>query len=231
LDSRTSAIIVAAGAGSRLSADLPKAFVSLAGMPMFAYSLRQFDDHAAIDELVLVAPASMQVRARSIIATLSLSKPVTVATGGEHRWQSVRNGLDACDTGADWVLVHDAARPFVSRAVVDALLAFRGRFRCAFTATPMVDTVRRVQGDTSVETLDRSALVRVGTPQLFHRQSLLEAFARTGDAAANITDEVMLMEQCGHAIGVAQGDPLNFKITTPHDLAMAEALCAAKIRN
>ena len=232
MNSRTSAIIVAAGAGTRLSADHPKAFVSLAGAPLFVYSLRRFDAHAAIDELVLVAPASMHARARSIIATLSPAKPATVVSGGEHRWQSVRNGLDACDASAEWVLVHDAARPFVSHAVINALLAFRERFRCAFTATPMVDTVRRVKGDTSVETLDRSALVRVGTPQLFHRQSLLEAFTRMGDAAAaNITDEVMLMERFGHAAGVAAGDPLNFKITTPEDLAMAEALCAAKIRN
>lgn len=229
MNSRTSAIIVAAGAGTRLSADHPKAFVSLAGAPLFVYSLRRFDAHAAIDELVLVAPASMHARARSIIATLSPAKPATVVSGGEHRWQSVRNGLDACDASAEWVLVHDAARPFVSHAVINALLAFRERFRCAFTATPMVDTVRRVKGDTSVETLDRSALVRVGTPQLFHRQSLHDAFARMSDAA--ITDEVMLMERTGHAVGVAAGDPLNFKITTPEDLAMAEALCAAKIRN
>jgi 2-C-methyl-D-erythritol 4-phosphate cytidylyltransferase len=221
-----SAIIVAAGSGTRLKASTPKAFINLGGQPLVTHSLACFDTHPAVGEIILVVHPHMIDECRHIVLKYSYVKPVTIVHGGEQRWQSARNGIDACSAGSDWVMIHDAARPFVSHPVIDALWATRQQYRCAVTATPVVDTIRRVEENRSVETIDRSKLVRVGTPQLFHRQSLIDAFRRNEQAAASITDEAMLMERSGIAVGIAPGDPLNFKITTPEDLAIAEALLA-----
>jgi 2-C-methyl-D-erythritol 4-phosphate cytidylyltransferase len=141
----------------------------------------------------------------------------------------VHNGVAASD--AEWVLVHDAARPFVTDAVIDSLLAKRSAYRCAVTATPLVDTIRSFRGDRCTGTIDRSTLVRVGTPQLFHRPTLVEAFERAEELHEPPTDEAVLMEHAGASVGLAWGDPLNFKVTTPEDQRIAEALLAEKNQN
>jgi 2-C-methyl-D-erythritol 4-phosphate cytidylyltransferase len=124
------------------------------------------------------------------------------------------------------VLVHDAARPFVTRAVVDAVLEKKKRYDCVITATPEVDTLRLANGELAGETIDRSKLVKVGTPQLFRRTVLLKAFASARGLSSPPTDEAVLMQHIGVPVALAAGDQANFKITTPADLAMAEASIA-----
>jgi 2-C-methyl-D-erythritol 4-phosphate cytidylyltransferase len=221
-------VIVAAGRGKRLGGATPKAFVRLGAKAMVQYSLAAFDRHAAVGSIVLVVHRSMVRRAQRLVSSLALVTPVDIVTGGEHRWQSVRNGVNATPAKTEWVLVHDAARPFVTAAVIDALLEKRATYRCAITVTPVVDTIRRFEGDRCVATLERSRLVRVGTPQLFHRMSLVEAFAQAGEMDREPSDEAVLMESNGIAVGLAWGDPLNFKITTRQDLLLAEGLLAKK---
>jgi 2-C-methyl-D-erythritol 4-phosphate cytidylyltransferase len=223
---RASAIIVAAGRGTRLGGELPKAFVELGGLPMVEYSVRRFAAHQSIGEIVLVVQPGQAAEAREILDKNSAAG--AIVNGGEHRWLSVRNGLLACTHPAPWVLVHDAARPFVTEQVITALLDKTSSFDCAVTATPEVDTVRLVDGDRSVETLDRSKLVRIGTPQLFRKDKLAEALALAESMEVPPTDEAILMERMGIAVGIAQGDPLNFKVTTPADLTLARALVAAQ---
>jgi 2-C-methyl-D-erythritol 4-phosphate cytidylyltransferase len=220
------AIIVAAGEGKRLGQTMPKAFVPLGGRPMFTYSLAVFDAHPCIDTTVIVVAESMMAMMLSHIGAQGLKKPVHVAAGGQHRWQSVHSGVLAA--GGEWVLVHDAARPFVDSAAIDALLEKRATYRCAIIGTPAVDTMRTFEGDRCTGTIDRNILVRVGTPQLFHRQTLLDAFGKAHNAANPPTDEAVLMETCGIAVGLAWGNPLNFKITTRQDLEIAEAIVAAR---
>jgi 2-C-methyl-D-erythritol 4-phosphate cytidylyltransferase len=164
--------------------------------------------------------------AQQLCESAGFSKPWTIVEGGAERWQSVANGVSACQ--APWVMVHDAARPFVSAAVIDGLLSKRDDFSCVITATPEVDTIRRFEQDRCSGTVDRSTLIRVGTPQLFHRATLLDAFTKAEKLAPPPTDEAMLFEACGHHVGFAWGDPLNFKVTTPADLEIAEALCARR---
>jgi 2-C-methyl-D-erythritol 4-phosphate cytidylyltransferase len=134
----------------------------------------------------------------------------------------VKNGVDASE--ADWVLIHDSARPFVSSAVIDAVLALSRKYRAVIPALPEVDTVRTFAGDRAGKTLDRSKIVRVQTPQMFLRTALLAAFQRAASLVSPPTDEAMLMEASGTAVGISNGDPLNFKITTKEDLEMARAL-------
>jgi 2-C-methyl-D-erythritol 4-phosphate cytidylyltransferase len=154
----------------------------------------------------------MVPRTRRIVNRFCLRKEVTVVPGGEHRWQSVKNGVGASE--ATWVMIHDSARPFVAPAVIDAVLHAARRF----------DAVRKFSGDRAGETLDRSVIVRVQTPQLFLRAKLLLAFDAATRLSSPPTDEALLMEALGAAVGIAQGDALNFKITTQGDLELAEAL-------
>jgi 2-C-methyl-D-erythritol 4-phosphate cytidylyltransferase len=217
-----SVIIVAGGAGARLGNSTPKGFVPLGDKPLFLHSLQVFMDHEAIRDAVLVIPGGFEHYARIILREARYASRVTIVVGGKERWESVRSGINA--TGAHWVLVHDAARPFVSRWVIDAVLEKRAGFDCVITATPEVDTIRMHAGDLAGEVIDRSKLVRIGTPQLFRRAMLLEAYKMPSDLSAPPTDEAVLVQRMGIPVGIASGDPANFKITTPTDLAIAEAL-------
>ena len=222
-NNKISTIIAAGGMGNRLGGDTPKAFIQLGGKPLFLHSLEVFDRHPAVSEIILVVPDDSVDKAKNIIDTLTTSKNVTVTPGGVERWQSVKNGVEATDSSTEWIMTHDAARPFVTKEVIDSLLEKRSTYKCAITATPVEDTIRRFENDRCIATIDRSLLIRVGTPQLFHRQSLLDAFVHAETITPPPTDEAMLMEISGIDVGFAWGDPLNFKITTQSDLDMAEA--------
>jgi 2-C-methyl-D-erythritol 4-phosphate cytidylyltransferase len=216
-------IIVAAGSGVRLGAEVPKAFVMLAGKPMFIHSLLKFVAHPAIGRIIVVVPEAKVEETESIVRGLNCTKETIVVAGGRHRWQSVQNGVNASD--ALWVMIHDAARPFVSDAVINSVLGISERYNAVIATTPEVDTIRRFSGDRALETLDRSNIVRVQTPQLFLRETLVTALAHAPFLTSVPTDEAMLMETAGVPVGIAQGDPLNFKITTKEDFDLARALC------
>jgi 2-C-methyl-D-erythritol 4-phosphate cytidylyltransferase len=222
------AIIVAGGSGVRLGAELPKAFVALAGKPMYVHSLLKFSAHPSVDRIIAVVPEAKVEETKEALKGLENGKEMLVVPGGKHRWQSVQNGVNA--SAAEWVMIHDAARPFVSKAVIDAVIALSGRYNAVIATTPEVDTIRKFIGDHALETLDRSSVVRVQTPQLFLRETLLSALDHAPFLASAPTDEAMLMETAGIPVGIASGDPLNFKITTQEDLALAEALCEQRGR-
>jgi 2-C-methyl-D-erythritol 4-phosphate cytidylyltransferase len=221
-----SAIIVAAGAGTRLGARIPKGFVTVGGKRLFLYSLETMLRHRAIADAVVVVPKGYEQKAQRAITASNIDKRVTVVAGGKERWQSVLNGVNAAQ--AEWVLVHDAARPFVTKAVIDALLRKKKQYRCAITATPVVDTIRTAQGTLAGAIIDRTTLVRVGTPQLHLRNTLLKALQKAPSLSSPPTDEAALMQQIGVRVAIAPGDPMNFKITTKADLAIAEALIAQR---
>jgi 2-C-methyl-D-erythritol 4-phosphate cytidylyltransferase len=214
------AIIVAAGSGTRLGLPVPKAFVPLMGKPLLSYSLQTFLSHRVVNSVILVVPESMYESANRDYA----GNRVKVTTGGEHRRQSVSRGIDLSD--AEWVMIHDAARPFVNDMVIDHLLEVKSRFDCVITVTPVVDTIRMYSGEQAGETIDRDKLVRVGTPQIFRKKTLCEGLIRAESLQTPPTDEAVLMQQMGVKVGIAWGDPRNFKITTPSDLEIAEALIA-----
>jgi 2-C-methyl-D-erythritol 4-phosphate cytidylyltransferase len=220
------AVIVAGGAGARLGAYQPKAFVKLADKPMLLHSLEQFERHASTAAIILVVPAKMITLARAILSSRQFTKKMHIVKGGEERWQSVQCGAAA--SSAEWIIVHDAARPFVTQAVIDAVLDKAPQYDAVITVTPETDTVRSIEQDRCQATIDRTTLVRVGTPQLFRAKKLKEAFALAKAMPSPPTDEAVLMEKMGIPIGIAWGDPLNFKITTQSDLALAEALCARR---
>ncbi|KMQ52520.1 2-C-methyl-D-erythritol 4-phosphate cytidylyltransferase [Chitinispirillum alkaliphilum] len=220
---KTDAIIVAAGSGSRLGYSIPKAFVKLKDKPILYYSLIRFASHKDISSVILVVSEQMINKAEDFLNNYpDLKNCVSLTIGGDQRWKSVRNGAKKSD--AEWILVHDAARPFLSEKVIDSVLEMRSKFKCVITATPVVDTLRTFKGNTTGETVDRSSVIRVGTPQLLKRNLLLECFEDETLMTPPPTDEASLMERKGIKTGFSFGDPLNFKITTPADMMIAEAL-------
>jgi len=217
----TWAIIVGAGAGDRLGADRPKAFVRFKGRTLLAASLAVLDDHPGIDGIVCVVPAGYEDRATLVVDDLLADKVSVAVAGGATRVLSVAEGLVAVPESAAFVLVHDAARALVTRGVIDRVLAgLAGGADAVIPGVPLVDTVKRVEGGLVVETLRRDELVAVQTPQGFPRAVLAEALAADFEGA---TDCASLAEHVGRPVAVVEGDPGNFKITTREDLARAEA--------
>jgi 2-C-methyl-D-erythritol 4-phosphate cytidylyltransferase len=216
----TWAIVVGAGAGDRLGGDRPKAFVRFRGRTLLAASLAVFDDHAGIDGIVCVVPAGYEDRATLVVDDLLADKVSAAVAGGATRARSVAEGLVAVPASAAFVLVHDAARPLVTSGVIDRVLAgLATGAEAVIPGVPMADTVKRVAGGRVVETLPRDELVSVQTPQGFPRAVLAEALAAEFEGA---TDCASLVEHIGRTVRVVEGDPGNYKITSPEDLARAD---------
>jgi 2-C-methyl-D-erythritol 4-phosphate cytidylyltransferase len=221
--SPTWAIVVAGGDGTRLGAGLPKAFVRLGGRPLMAHSIDLFEDHPAVDRMVLVVPAEWEQPATLLADELAAGKVAAAVPGGETRALSVAAGLDEVAVNAQAILVHDAARPFASPELVDRLLAALEGHDGAIPALPVTDTVKRVREGVVAETLDRGELRSVQTPQAFRAAALRQAFSAPADAVRGATDCASLVEAAGFEVAAVAGEPGNVKITAPDDLARAEA--------
>jgi len=214
------ALIVAAGSGQRLGAGGPKALVRVAGRPLYAWSVEAFRKASQIDRIYVAVPPGH-------IGSFTEPGIVTVE-GGETRSHSVANGLEAirAEGSPGMVVVHDAARPMVSPALIDAaVIGLEGdeELHALIAAAPMTDTVKRLGDDgVVIETLDRSALVSVQTPQVF-RVEVLERAIADGDLAA-ATDDAALIEAAGGSVGVIESPSGNIKVTVPSDLDLAALL-------
>lgn len=219
------AVLVAAGRGERLGGERPKAFVELAGRPLLAEVLERLDACPAVDGVVVAAPPGWEEPAILLAEELGVGKVAACVTGGTRsRAESVRIGVAEVPEGADAILVHDAARPLVTDAVVERLLAALGAgWDGAVPGLPIPDTVKRVRDGAIVETLDRSELVAVQTPQAFRAAVLRAALAAVADDA---TDDAAIVERHGGRVCVVEGDPALLKVTTPADLEAVGRLLA-----
>lgn len=214
-------IIVAAGSGARLGLDRPKAFAALAGRPLLAESLERLDRCPWIDALVVVVPSGWEEPTILLAEELTVSKLVACVAGGATRAESVRAGVAEVSGDALVILVHDAARPLVTDAVVERVLAPLSQgFDGAVPALEVEDTLKRVRRGEVVETVPREELVRVQTPQAFLAASLRRALA--GDLAG-ATDCASLVERAGGRVAVVEGDARLLKITRPEDLELVES--------
>jgi 2-C-methyl-D-erythritol 4-phosphate cytidylyltransferase len=224
--SPTWVIVVAGGEGTRLGADRPKAFVRLGGRPLLAHSIDLFEDHPAVDRMVLVVPAEWEEPASLLADELAAGKVAAAVPGGETRALSVAAGLAEVAGDAEAILVHDAARPFASADLVDRLIGALAGHDGAIPALPVTDTVKRVRDGVVAGTLDRGELRAVQTPQAFRAAALRQAFAGPPDAVRGATDCASLVEAAGFTVAAVAGEPGNVKITAPDDLARAEARLA-----
>lgn len=216
------ALILAAGRGERLGQDGPKALAELAGRSLLQWSAELMLGIAEIDRVVVALPPGVPAPAGT-----------SGVQGGAVRSESVARALEACGPGeaGDLIVVHDAARPLASPELVRRTLeslAGDERIDAAIAAVPVSDTIKRVGDGIVIETLDRSALWAVQTPQTFRRAALEQALAVPAEVLAKATDDAWLIERSGGRVAVVPAEPSNVKITTPVDLALAELLLARR---
>jgi 2-C-methyl-D-erythritol 4-phosphate cytidylyltransferase len=218
------AIVAAAGTGTRLGRG-SKALVEINGRTTLARVVELFLGMDEIDRIVVVGPLAKLDAVQREVEALEAVKPVLVCPGGETRQQSVRAGLQAL-AGCEYVLVHDAARPLASPALVRRVLEAAKQTGAAIPGLRPRDAVKRVEGGRIVESLDRSRLVLAQTPQAFSYQLLERAHFQAVDAGVVGDDDAQLVAAAGHAVSVVPGEPANLKLTTPEDLELLEALLA-----
>lgn len=227
-DPRLAIVVVAAGSGTRLGHEMPKAFVELRGRTILEHALHGVFGATHAAQVIVVAPAHLVPQARGIAerAAGPASAYVTVVAGGETRQGSVAAGLAALADGVEVVLVHDAARALAPSALIDrvASAVLAGGTDGVIPALPVVDTVKRVDGERVVGAVDRSDLVHVQTPQGFPRAELVAAYAAATD---DHTDDAALYAAVGHGVVTVPGEPRAFKITTAWDLGRAARMLDA----
>jgi 2-C-methyl-D-erythritol 4-phosphate cytidylyltransferase / 2-C-methyl-D-erythritol 2,4-cyclodiphosphate synthase len=217
------ALIVAAGAGTRLGGEVPKQYLPLAGRAVLRHSVETFLRHREISGVRVVISAEHRALYDAAIAGLTILPPVA---GGASRQDSVRNGLESlADLRPDRVLIHDAARPFLTTAIVDRTLAALDDAPGAVVAVPVTDTLKRGQDGCIAGTIDRNALWRAQTPQAFRYADILAAHRRA--KGATMTDDAAVAEAAGLPVKLVMGADDNFKITTADDLRRAERLIGA----
>ena len=223
------AIIAAAGSGTRLAGvglDRPKQFLEMGGAPLYWHSARVFASVAGIHGVIFVFPADLLADSEEDLKKLARDErfplPFHIAAGGETRRDSVRNALAALPMECDAVLVHDAARPFVSAKLAARVLsALEEGYAAVIPGVPLVDTIKEVDSEGFVAaTRDRNLLRAVQTPQGFSRALLHAAHEDALAKSLDVTDDAMLMEQAGIPVRIVDGDGANVKITTPEDLAL-----------
>ena len=216
---RITVIIVAAGEGERFGA--PKQFTPLAGKPVLEWCLESFETHVQVAKIILVLTSDVQKK-----EYMERYKKVThVVTGGRRRQDSVVAGFNHVDPSeTDYVLIHDGVRPLVSHALIGRIVEATKESGAAIPVISVEDTVKLVEGDKVLETLDRTKIRRVQTPQGFSYQVLRTALNRARDDNFYGTDEATLVERMGGTISLVEGDFHNIKITTPDDIRIAEAL-------
>lgn len=219
-------VVVAAGRGTRLGGGTAKQYLPIGGIPMVLRALRPFTAHPDVARIVLVLPPEDAAAPPAFLAGL-VGAGLLVVPGGVQRSDSVRAGLAALGPECSVVLVHDAARPFVERAVIDAVIAYARGGEGAVAAVPVSDTLKEAAPDDRtrvVRTVPREGLWRAQTPQGFPRAVLERAHAAGGTGA---TDDAALVERLGMPVRLVPDSPRNLKVTSGADLALAELLAGA----
>lgn len=214
----TVAVVPAAGSGERLAAGAPKAFVNLSGRPMLEYALEGLRNSGVVDSVVVAVPPNRTDEAKRVFGG-----DAVIVAGGSDRTESVRLALAAIGD-AEFVLVHDAARALTPPSLIMRVVqALRSGHPAVVPALPVSDTIKAVDANGVVlGTPERSGLRAVQTPQGFRTELLRRAYDRA--AAGGFTDDASVVEATGTPVQVVEGDPLAFKITTPTDLLLAQAL-------
>ena len=220
-----SAIVLAAGKGSRMKSDTAKQFMEINGKPLLYYSLKVFDA-SVVDEIILVTRGNdIDYVREEIVDRYGFKKVKRIVAGGKERFNSVSKGLRACDRRNKIIMIHDAARPCVTnRMILDSISGAR-RYKACTVAMPVKDTIKIIDDEGfGVETPDRNKVYQIQTPQTFDKKTLEEAYERlriSGDS--DITDDTMVVERYLDIHSkMIEGSYENIKVTTPEDVKLAE---------
>lgn len=235
--SRFAAIVLSAGVGSRMKSDIPKQYMDLAGKPVIYYGLKAFED-AGFSSIVLVCGKDdVEYCKEKIIKKYKLKSVTAVVPGGKERYHSVFEGLKAVGQ-ADYVFIHDGARPMLTQEIIERLKAAVVKENAAVAGMPVKDTIKIVDDDNYVtDTPERQYVWQVQTPQCFSFPIIYEAYSNVirdeeeGWTIPKITDDAMVLEYASdHEVKMVEADYRNIKITTPEDLVIAQAFLVMQER-
>lgn len=216
------AVVVAAGSSTRMGG-LSKQFLPLCGVPVLGRSLLAFQEHNRVNRIIAVCRQEDIADVQKLVRQYEITKLCDIVPGGATRAESVQKGLALCRE--ELVAIHDGARPLVSAAVIDRVLEAAELYGAAACAVPVKDTVKQTDPCGKIlSTPDRASLRLVQTPQAFSLELYRQAAADLGDALSDLTDDCAVLEAAGHPVYLVPGDYANIKITTPEDMALAEAL-------
>ncbi|NLG88609.1 MAG: 2-C-methyl-D-erythritol 4-phosphate cytidylyltransferase [Clostridiaceae bacterium] len=223
---RVSAIIAAAGKSTRMNTGMNKLYMAAAGKPVLAHTIDAFEKTAVVSEIIVVIGKEDEpVFNDCILGCYNFSKISAVVYGGNDRQASVYNGLQAVSDKSDVVCVHDGARPFVTPDIISNTVAVAYEKGAACTGVPVKDTIKKTGRNGIIEeTLDRSLLWNIQTPQAFKREILEKAHKAAAGEGFRGTDDSVLVERLGYPVLMVMGSYKNIKITTPEDLIFAEAV-------
>lgn len=226
MNEKVVAILPAAGQGSRMGAGKNKLQLALLGRPVLAYTLEAFESCPLVDEVILVANEKDIFSYRELVKAEGFQKVKAILRGGETRAQSVHIGVSAAED-ASIVVIHDGARPLVTPEILEKTIEGSRETGAAIAAVPVIDTIKRAEGDVICETPRRNALWQAQTPQVFRREILLSALENASDA---VTDDASAVEMAGVRVRLVEANRENIKLTTPFDLFVAEAVLQARGR-
>jgi 2-C-methyl-D-erythritol 4-phosphate cytidylyltransferase len=221
-------IIVAAGDSRRMGFD--KLFATIAGRPVIAHTIHAFDRAACVGEIIVVAREDRHAEIKTIVRDENFKKVRSIIPGGRHRQDSVSAGLDHLEATARYVAIHDAARPLITAEQIELLFEQCRIHTAASLAEPINDTLKYADAGFFVAgSVDRHQLYAMQTPQIFERQLIEDAYRDVYAKNASVTDEVSAVERLGRKVMLVPNKDLNFKITYPRDLALAEFVLAQRI--
>jgi 2-C-methyl-D-erythritol 4-phosphate cytidylyltransferase len=225
---RTLAIVLAGGAGKRMGSSTNKQFLLLDNRPILAHTLQVFQECRAVDGVYLVVNhKDLPLIQEEILENYRFNKILKLVIGGRLRQDSVRNGLEAIDESCDIVIVHDAARPFVSPAFVEKSIFLMEMFDAIIPAIPVKDTIKVISKEGFVQkTLERDSLWHIQTPQTFKYDLIIRAYREGMGKKIYGYDDSTFIEHLGKKVKVVEGSPYNIKITTPEDLIIAKGILA-----
>ena len=224
------AIVLGGGSGKRMAAGCNKVFLPLRGVPAIARAIAPFSGLCA--GCVVVAASEELAQMREVLKRCGLERfVISVVPGGKERQDSVWNGLRALPQDADCVLIHDGARALVTEDLIQRAIASLERQGSGVAAVPVVDTIKRADGDgRALETLDRSCLYAMQTPQAFRVEDIVQAHLLARRQGYLATDDAALLEHAGLPVYLSQGSRENIKLTTPVDLALADVILQNRLK-
>jgi len=224
---RATAIVLAAGAGRRIGGEVPKAYLAIGGRPLVLRTLDRMFSSQAVENVVLVVAAVELARCETLLrADRALqNRPWLLHVGGATRQQSAKRGLEKVSSDTDIVIIHDGARPFVSTDLIDRCVEAAAIKGAVVPGLPARDTIKEVSNDRWIQsTPERGKLWEIQTPQVFKCELIVAAHERAERDGAEVTDDAMVVERIGKPVFVLDGERMNFKITVPEDVWLAETL-------
>lgn len=225
-DPRCSAIVVAAGKGSRMQSDTKKQFLPLLGMPVLSHTLEAVEKSDMVAEIILVVSEDDILIAKDIVAASDLEKVTKIVAGGKNRAESVAKGLAVVSSDSDIVMIHDGVRPCVSESLIEECIKNAKEYGASALGVKPKNTIKRVTKDGFIaETVNRDELVEIQTPQCFGAEIIKKAYE---DFDSSATDDCALVERLGVKIHITEGSYANLKLTTREDLLMLSALIDAE---